>query len=159
MQQEEAEEIVAAMESVQSTLAAADIGLVDLSGRPKNLYSVWCKMAKKGVPLDDIHDVRALRLIVADKADCYAALRAVQSLWPPLAGRTKDYVRHPKANRYRSLHTVVRDGSGRPLEIQIRTPEMHAVAEFGVAAHWRYKEGRHAGSLAFMELQAREGKG
>lgn len=143
--QAEQADIIAALNQVSDALAEARVEVVDLSGRPKNLYSVWLKMSKKGVELHDIFDVRAIRIIVNDKAACYSALRAVQRLWAPLEDRTKDYIRQPKANKYRSLHTVVRDSSGRPLEVQIRTSYMHAVAEYGVAAHWRYKEGRAAG--------------
>lgn len=143
--QAEQADIIAALNQVSDALTEAQVEVVDLSGRPKNLYSVWQKMSKKGVAVHDILDARAIRVIVRDKAACYSALRAVQRLWAPLEDRTKDYIRQPKPNKYRSLHTVVRDSSGRPLEVQIRTSYMHAVAEYGVAAHWRYKEGRGAG--------------
>jgi hypothetical protein len=138
----EAAGVAAARASLGDALAAAGVHTLDLAGRPKNLYSIWRKMERKGLPLADVHavlDARALRVIVPDERACYAALAAVHSLWAPLDGKVKDYIVEPKANGYRSLHTVVTDAGGRPLEVQIRTPEMHAVAEFGVAAHWRYK--------------------
>lgn len=151
--QSEQADIISALNDVRDVLEGAGVEVVDLSGRPKNLYSIWQKMEKKGVEIDDILDVRAVRIIVKDKAACYNTLRAVHKLWEPLEGRLKDYVRSPKANQYRSLHTVVRDHSGRPLEVQIRTNEMHKVAEFGVAAHWRYKEGKGEESTQFIEQQ------
>jgi hypothetical protein len=138
----EAAGVAASRAALADALAAAGVHTLDLSGRPKNLYSIWRKMERKGLPLADVHavlDARALRVIVPDERACYAALEAVHSLWAPLDGKVKDYIVEPKANGYRSLHTVVTDAAGRPLEVQIRTPEMHAVAEYGVAAHWRYK--------------------
>lgn len=140
--QAEQQDIIQSLNLVSDALEGASIEVVDLSGRPKNLYSVWRKMSKKGVEVEDIFDIRAIRIIVKDKAACYSALRSVHKLWAPLEDRFKDYIRQPKANKYRSLHTVVHDSTGRPLEVQIRTSYMHAVAEYGVAAHWRYKEGR-----------------
>ncbi|KAK4762660.1 hypothetical protein SAY86_008428 [Trapa natans] len=111
-----------------------------LSGRQKSLYSIHCKMLKKNLSVDEIHDIYGLRLIVEDKEDCYRALEIVHELWPQARGKFKDYIVHPKFNGYQSLHTVVL-GEGRvPLEVQIRTREMHLQAEFGFAAHWRYKE-------------------
>ena len=121
----------------------------DLSGRPKNLYGVYRKMLSKGpgATPSSIHDARAVRVLVPAKADCYAALRAVHALWKPADEDQpfKDYIRKPKDNGYQSLHTVVlvadeETGEVAPLEVQIRTAKMHLVAEFGVAAHWRYKE-------------------
>lgn len=142
----EAAGVAASRIALQAALAGAGVRALELSGRPKNLYSIWRKMARKGLPLGDVHavlDARALRVIVPDEAACYAALREVHATWAPLEGKVKDYIQQPKANGYRSLHTVVTDAQGRPLEVQIRTPEMHAVAEYGVAAHWRYKEALH----------------
>ena len=118
-------------------------GYGDICGRPKSLFSVYRKMCKKGVALEDIHDVRALRVIVAAEEDCYAALEAVHARpgWTAVEGKTKDYVRHAKRNGYQSLHTVVReDATGAVFEVQIRTATMHHAAEYGLAAHWRYKE-------------------
>ena len=142
----EAAGVAASRDALAMSLKQAGIRALELSGRPKNLYSIWRKMERKGMPLEHVHavlDARALRVIVPDEAACYAALRTVHATWAPLADKVKDYVKEPKANGYRSLHTVVADASGRPMEVQIRTPEMHAVAEYGVAAHWRYKEGLH----------------
>ncbi|MEP7303471.1 MAG: HD domain-containing protein, partial [Caldimonas sp.] len=111
-----------------------------VQGRPKHLYSIWKKMRKKGVAFGGVMDMLALRVIVPDVAGCYAVLARVHERWPAIAGEFDDYIARPKANGYRSLHTVVQGGDGRPVEIQIRTPEMHEHAEYGVSAHWAYKE-------------------
>jgi len=135
-----AAEVEAAKAALAAALEAARVRVLKLAGRPKNLFSVWSKMQKKGLQLEGVLDARGLRVIVADEAAAYAALREVHSLWAPLPDRQKDYIAAPKRNGYRSLHTVVEDSSGRPVEVQIRTAEMHGECERGVAAHWRYKQ-------------------
>jgi ppGpp synthetase/RelA/SpoT-type nucleotidyltranferase len=142
------------------TLDELDKGLRDqgisyhsLSGRHKSLYSIYSKMIKKNLTMDDVHDIHGLRLVVETEQDCYHALDVVHKLWPRVTGRFKDYIMHPKLNGYRSLHTVIMCEGVHPFEIQIRTKEMHLQAEYGFAAHWRYKEGacRHTFVLQMVE--------
>ncbi|MEK6244940.1 MAG: bifunctional (p)ppGpp synthetase/guanosine-3',5'-bis(diphosphate) 3'-pyrophosphohydrolase [Pseudomonadota bacterium] len=116
----------------------------EITGRPKHIYSIWNKMRLKQLDFSDVHDVRALRVIVPAPGDCYSVLGIVHDLWQPIPKEFDDYVSRPKGNNYQSLHTAVIGPGGRTLEVQIRTEEMHRQAEFGVAAHWRYKESRKA---------------
>ncbi len=113
----------------------------ELSGRPKHISSIWKKMQRKGANLDEIYDVHAIRVLVDEVPDCYAALGVVHSMWRPIPNQFDDYIAVPKANGYQSLHTAVIAIDGKPLEVQIRTHAMHRVSEMGIAAHWRYKEG------------------
>jgi guanosine-3',5'-bis(diphosphate) 3'-pyrophosphohydrolase len=132
-----------AIEALRPELARAGIE-AELSGRPKHLYSIWKKMQRKRAEIGEIYDVYAIRILVNEVRDCYAALGVVHSLWPPIPGQFDDYIAVPKPNLYQSLHTAVAALDGQPLEIQIRTHAMHAVSEVGIAAHWRYKEGSRA---------------
>ncbi len=132
-----------AIEELRPKLAAAGIE-AELQGRPKHLYSIWKKMQRKSAEFGEIYDVYAIRLLVDEVRDCYAALGTVHALWRPIPGQFDDYIAVPKNNLYQSLHTAVIALDGKPLEIQIRTHAMHQVSEVGIAAHWRYKEGSKA---------------
>src|SRR5207237_9464134 len=114
------------------------------SGSRTPRWSIAQKMERKGLSFEEVHDVLAIRVIVQDVPGCYAALGIVHTLWPPIPGQFDDYIAVPKANMYRSLHTAVMGPGGQPVEIQVRTQEMHGLAEYGIAAHWRYKEGGKA---------------
>ena len=132
-----------AMKMLASELEKSGIR-AELSGRAKHLWSIAQKMRRKKVGFNEVYDLLAIRVIVADVPACYAALGVVHTLWPPIPGQFDDYIAVPKANLYQSLHTAVMGPGGQPLEIQVRTQEMHALAEYGIAAHWRYKEGGKA---------------
>src|SRR5947199_1136697 len=140
------EHVSEAARVLQLELDKVDIP-AEISGRAKHFFSIYDKMAKKGREFNEIYDLTAMRVIVERSGDegtrdCYGALGLIHSLWKPMPGRFKDYIAMPKFNRYRSLHTTVIGPEGRPLEIQVRTREMHETAELGIAAHWRYKGGR-----------------
>ncbi len=141
-QQEERMNLLAnAMQTITKQLAEAGIE-AEIGGRRKHLYSIYKKMVKQNVTIDKIYDMVALRVIVHTVNDCYAALGVIHSMWPPMPGRFKDYIAMPKTNNYRSLHTTLFGDNKMPFEVQIRTLEMHKAAEYGIAAHWMYKEGR-----------------
>src|SRR5438094_830043 len=128
------------MKTLRDELEKAGVR-ADLSGRAKHLWSIAQKMRRKGVGFEEVYDVLAIRVIVDDVPSCYAALGVVHTLWPPIPGQFDDYIAVPKANMYQSLHTAVIGTGGQPVEIQVRTRDMHDLAEYGIAAHWRYKEG------------------
>jgi len=136
--------------TLRRELEAAGLA-AEVSGRPKHIYSIFSKMRRKQIGIDALYDIRAVRILVDTVRDCYTALGIVHHLWTPLPGEFDDYIAKPKANQYRSLHTAVLGPEGKPLEVQIRTHDMHRHSEYGVAAHWRYKEGdarserRHGG--------------
>jgi GTP diphosphokinase / guanosine-3',5'-bis(diphosphate) 3'-diphosphatase len=132
--------IETAIAELRPALEAAGIE-AELQGRPKHIYSIYKKMQRKGAGFEEIYDVYAIRCLVEEVKDCYAALGVAHSIWRPIPGQFDDYIAVPKNNLYQSLHTAVIVSEGKPLEIQIRTHAMHQVSEVGIAAHWRYKEG------------------
>ncbi len=141
-------DIRVAMEILQEKLSAMGIN-VEIYGRAKHLYSIYQKMANQDKEFDEIYDLIAMRILVDNIRNCYEALGVVHELWKPIPGRFKDYIAVPKSNMYQSLHTTVIGPRGSPLEVQIRTWEMHRTAEYGIAAHWRYKEKKKGNSGEF----------
>ena len=145
------------LSEVMDTLAKklAEFGIAaDVRGRPKHFWSIYEKMVVGGKEFDEIFDLVGLRLIVEEERDCWAALGAIHALWSPVQGRFKDYINSPKFNLYQSLHTTVIGPRGKSVEVQVRTQEMHRRAEFGVAAHWSYKEGASDKEVAWMRRLA-----
>jgi guanosine-3',5'-bis(diphosphate) 3'-pyrophosphohydrolase len=143
------------IDEVNAQLDGARIS-AKVEGRPKQYYSIYRKMIVKGKDFDDIHDLVGVRILVDDVRDCYAAMGMVHALWQPMPGRFKDYVAQPRFGVYQSLHTTVIGPDGKPLEVQIRTHDMHRTAEYGIAAHWRYKEtrGTHNGQAVEVDEMA-----
>ncbi|WP_071058528.1 bifunctional (p)ppGpp synthetase/guanosine-3',5'-bis(diphosphate) 3'-pyrophosphohydrolase [Pelistega sp. MC2] len=144
------------IQSLKEALAEQKI-TADVAGRAKHIYSIYNKMRNKSLKFEDLYDLLAIRIIVNNERDCYTALSLVHSLWTPVMEEFDDYIARPKPNGYRSLHTVVRDSAGRAFEVQIRTKQMHQFAEYGMAAHWRYKEaGAKGGQVSASSLYDRQ---
>jgi len=142
--------LTAIAQALQEQLERVNIPCRDVSGRPKHLYGIYQKMQRQQKPFHQIYDVAAVRIIVETNVECYRALAIAHDMFRPIPGRFKDYIGLPKPNRYQSLHTVVIGHTGKPIEVQIRTIDMHRIAEYGIAAHWKYKE---AGSSAKVSAE------
>jgi GTP pyrophosphokinase len=150
-QPERQAQIEAIKQSLAQLLKRNNITVIEISGRPKHIYSIYRKMAQKNKPFDLVRDVRAVRILVPDVPSCYSTLGVIHTTWRPIPGEFDDYIAAPKDNFYQSLHTAVIYDDRRPIEVQIRTPEMHQNAEYGIAAHWRYKEGQRSSDKIFEE--------
>src|SRR5688500_9585530 len=127
---------------IRSKLSEAQVPVISIDGRVKRLYSIWLKLKAQKIDLEQVYDFVALRVVTPSVKDCYAALGIIHQTWSPVPGRIKDFIAMPRPNGYQSLHTSVVSDRGFPFEVQIRTDEMHRTAEEGIAAHWKYKEGR-----------------